>query len=196
VAIPASKPILGYEGLYMVYDDGSIFSVIKNKFLKPCKVSSGYMSVELFKDKTSKRVLIHRIVAQTFIDNSQSFPQVNHIDEDKSNNSAKNLEWCTAQYNMKYGLRLQKQLSNTDYSKIAEKMKVSQCGAGNNNAKPVIQILKNGVVVNAFPTAKCASTSLHIDHSHIIDTCKNKRKSAGGFIWQYGRRNDLSLSRY
>ena len=47
--------------------------------------------------------MIHRLVAETFIPNPEQLPIINHKDEDKTNNTINNLEWCSYQYNSNYG---------------------------------------------------------------------------------------------
>ena len=95
-------PVKGYEGLYEVTDDGKVFN--KNgKEMHQYYVTRGYRIVLLYKDKKQKTKLVHRLVAEAFIPNPDNLPQVNHKDEDKENNTASNLEWCTNDYNNHYG---------------------------------------------------------------------------------------------
>ena len=96
--------IKGYEGLYSVTKDGKIYSHIKKRFLKQ-SIKNGYTSVNLYKNKKYKTYRVHRLVAETYIPNLNNYPQVNHKDENRSNNSVENLEWCTSSYNINYGNR-------------------------------------------------------------------------------------------
>lgn len=98
------EDIEGYEGLYQISNLGRVWSVKSNIYLKG-GIISGYLSVGLCKDRHSTNFLIHRLVAKAFVPNPLNLPQVNHIDEDKFNNRADNLEWCTAKYNSNYGER-------------------------------------------------------------------------------------------
>lgn len=91
--------IRGYEGLYMVTKTGKIWSNYTNKFLKLTTDKDGYSIFSLCKQGTRKMGKVHRVVAQTFIDNPDNKPQVNHIDGDKTNNQVNNLEWCTCSEN-------------------------------------------------------------------------------------------------
>ena len=71
------------------------------------KDKDGYLIVGLYRDGKCKTVRVHRIVAKAFIDNPHNLPEINHIDEDKTNNHVENLEWCTTAYNLTYGHRLE-----------------------------------------------------------------------------------------
>ena len=98
------KDIEGYKGLYQVSNLGNVKSLRfgKEKVLKPVKDGKKYLFVGLYKQGKHKMCKVHRLVAQTFIPNSQNLPQINHKDEDKTNNQVNNLEWCDCQYNIDY----------------------------------------------------------------------------------------------
>lgn len=183
-------PVLNYPD-YMVYEDGRIWSGKTNKFLKPAYTKSGYASVELFNKEGSKRLLVHRLVADAYIPNPNSLPQVNHKDENPKNNHVSNLEWCTAKYNMNYGVGGKTRHLKIDYSKpifkeIARKN-------GKTVSRPVLQFEKNGIFVKRYESIKSASVETGVDKAHISACCKNKphRYTAGGFIWKYERSDDL-----
>ena len=94
------KDIKGYEGKYQVSSEGRIWSIGRQKVLKPQTGRHGYKHVTLIA-KNGKKVteLIHRLVALTFLPNEDNLPQVDHINEDKSDNRACNLRWVTAKEN-------------------------------------------------------------------------------------------------
>lgn len=89
------RDIPGYEGLYAATEDGRIWSYRRKKFLKPGKGKDGYLYVILCKDGKPKTYRIHRLVAETYLPNPLNLPQVNHLDEDKTNNALPNLEWIS-----------------------------------------------------------------------------------------------------
>ncbi len=95
------KHIAGYEGLYWVSNLGRVKNAEKVLKLTPNK--KGYQRVGLHKNGKIKTVYVHRLVAEAFVPNNNNLPQVNHKDENKSNNNADNLEWCTSLYNNTYG---------------------------------------------------------------------------------------------
>ena len=102
---------------YMVSNLGRVKSLkridsnkhpIKERVLKSCKVDGGYLAVVLCENGKRKTFLVHRLVAQAFIPNPNNLPQVNHKDEDKTNNTVENLEYCDQFYNNIYGTRIQR----------------------------------------------------------------------------------------
>ena len=100
------KDIVGYEGLYAVTQDGQVWAypnrLHKGKFLK-IALRKGYPFVCLCK-KGAKIIQksVHRLVAECYLPNPDSLPQVNHKDSNKENNHLSNLEWCSASYNKKH----------------------------------------------------------------------------------------------
>lgn len=107
------KDIDGYEGLYQISDKRRIKSLDyrrtgEERVLKPRKTKDGYLHVGLCKEGKIKFYLIHRLIAQTFLENPEGLPEINHKDEDKTNNCAENLEWCSHQYNNNYGTRIER----------------------------------------------------------------------------------------
>ena len=103
------KDIDGYDGMYQVSDLGRVRSKKYGrwKVLKNGTTGSGYLTVCLFKDNKVKGLLVHRLVAQAFIPNSDETKTIiNHRNECKSDNRVENLEWCDYMYNLSYnGLR-------------------------------------------------------------------------------------------
>lgn len=186
-------PVKDYED-YIIFEDGMIFSYKTNKFLKFNANKAGYLSVELFNNNGSKRLLVHRLVAEAFIPNPNNYPQVNHIDECVNNNSVTNLEWCTAKYNMNYGNGALTRHSKIDYSKPYYRDNAIKNGKKVSLA--VIQMDRNGDTIQIFKSIRDASNKSRTNSSHISECAKGKRKSAGGYVWKYERGNDLSEFQY
>ena len=97
------KDVLHYEGLYQISNLGRVWSVYKQDFKVPHTKDNGYQFVQLYKNGKMRNEHLHRLVALTFIPNPNNLPQVNHKDEDKTNNTVGNLEWCDVKYNNNYG---------------------------------------------------------------------------------------------
>ena len=89
----------GFESKYMVTNDGRVFSTYLNDFLKPFYSKGGYVRVKLNYGDRSKKFMIHRLVAMAFINNPDNKPCVDHIDRNRSNNNAENLQWVTSKEN-------------------------------------------------------------------------------------------------
>lgn len=110
------KPIVCYEEKYQISNYGQVKSLNyrgsgKDKILKLQKDTYGYSKVILYKNGKAKTRMVHRLVAEAFIPNPNNLPQINHKDEDKSNNCVDNLEWCSAKYNNSYGSRKKKSVN-------------------------------------------------------------------------------------
>lgn len=75
---------------------------IKGRVLKQHYDRNGYMRVHLQVNGKQVTLLVHRIVAICFVPNPDNLPEVNHKDNDRSNNVVSNLEWCTRGYNIVY----------------------------------------------------------------------------------------------
>lgn len=108
------KPVRGYEGIYEVSSLGRVKSLERKVYnghrlvekhvrqLKPNILAKGYLQVTLYKDRRRKCFQVHRLVAEAFIPNKSRFPQVNHINGDKQDNRAENLEWCDNAMNQRH----------------------------------------------------------------------------------------------
>lgn len=180
------KDLVGYEGLYKISNLGKVKrltrkysnqykskQISKEKILKGNKIQNGYLQVKLIKENKSKNLLIHRLVAITFIENPSNYEIVNHKDENKTNNCASNLEWCSVDYNNNYGTKPDRISKN--HSIIgAEKAK-----------KKVAQFNKKNELVNTFESITEASKKTNIKICNISECCKQKRKTAGGYIWKF-----------
>ncbi len=113
------RDIAGYEGKYAITEDGRIYSYGKGKGknvdgiwlatrLSKSRGNTRRINdrvqavVNLWADGKRKAKLVHRLVAETFIPNPESKPDVNHIDGDSTNNHVSNLEWVTKSENMRH----------------------------------------------------------------------------------------------
>lgn len=89
------KDIKDYEGLYAITEDGRVWSYRSNKYLKPEIMKLGYVRFALSKGGKTKKFLAHRLVAEAYIPNPNSYTEVSHLDETRDNNCVDNLEWST-----------------------------------------------------------------------------------------------------
>lgn len=113
------RAIRGYEGEYEVSDHGRVRSIKSGGIiLKPEIKRNGYITVCLWQKNAKKNRLVHRLVAEAFLPNLTTFDEVNHKDENKTNNRIDNLEWCSRKYNMRYG-RIKEKMSAAHKGKAA-----------------------------------------------------------------------------
>ena len=152
------RDIEGYEGFYQISNLGRAKSLKfgKERILKPRKERNGYLCVGLYEDGKVKNHKIHRLVANAFLPNISNLSEVNHIDEDKTNNKVDNLEWCDRIYNVRYS-----------------------------QAVAVNQYTLDGKFIRTWDCIIEVQYQLGFNNGNIINCCQGKRKSAGGFIWRY-----------
>ena len=148
-------PIKGYEGLYEISSLGRIKSFpVKHRTWERIssgyKKTNGYIGVTLCKNGKTQAFFVHRLVADAFVPNpnKESFTEVNHKDEDKSNNRANNLEWCDTLYNNTYGGRLERVQESH--------IKSLSCRA----RKRIAQYTKDGTLVAIHESIRAANRSL------------------------------------
>lgn len=170
--------ITGYEGLYEVSTDGRVRTIqhVTNGHTFPSRdltvsvyKSQRYARVRLYKDGKSKDILVHRIVAETFIPNPDNKPQVNHINGNKFDNSVGNLEWCTASENQKHAFK-------TGLKDIEDTIKKTR--------KKVLQLDMSGNTIREWRSMSDAARELGLQVSNISHCCKGRIGSTGGYKWQ------------
>lgn len=200
---------LGFLGFpdYSVDTEGNVWSLNynrtgKKKALSGGKSNCGYMKVTLRFNCIEKSFFIHRLVAMAFIPNPNNLPEVNHKDEDKTNNNIGNLEWCTRSYNLTYGTRIERflgkmkgencpfkgiHLSEEHKKKISESKKGKKLTEEHKKklSKPVNQYTMDGTLLATYPSIIEAERVTGVCNGHIGKCCKGIYKQSGGFIWKY-----------
>ena len=158
--------VKGYEGVYQITANGEVFSMYTQSFKKAEVARNGYKRITLFKDGKGRHFLIHRLVAEAFLENPNGFEMVNHKDGNKLNNDVSNLEWCDASYNMKHA-----------YKNNLIAIRTTR----------VIQYTRDFQKIREWQSIKEAAESLRINHANIITVCQQNtnRQFAGGFRWRY-----------
>lgn len=177
------RPIKGYEGLYEVSNCGEIRSLHSNKVKKQNVCKNGYRYVDLYKNGCGKTLLVHRLVAQAFIDNPFNKRTVNHIDGNKHNNCVSNLEWATYSENAKHAYRLGLKFS-TDKQKEATRKMGKRFGGKSRKGKAVA-MLKDGEEVKRFESLHEAARYVGAVPSGICAVCKGRRNTIKGYEWKY-----------
>lgn len=164
------KDIPGYEGLYQVSNLGNVKSFFTGKLLKKLPHSTGYLAVVLYKDRTSKRRTVHRLVAMAFLPNPESKLTVNHKNGNKHDNSVDNLEWATHKENQRHAVKTG--------------LKVGINYKNNRLSIPVAQYDLDMNLIKVYPSLNEAGRS-GFRTEEICKCCKGKNKTSGGYIWKY-----------
>ena len=177
------KDIKGFEGRYQVSNMGRVKSlertvtrkngrkqIIQERILKTHPYRDGYLRVALY-DSCGKRksFLVHRLVCEAFHKNPENKPCVNHIDEDKTNNTASNLEWCTVKENNNYGTRNER----------------AGKASGKARSKSVGQYTRDGKLIKVWQSAIDVERQLGFSQGNISKVTRGKRKTAYGYVWKY-----------
>ena len=178
------RPVLGYEGLYLVSDLGRVKSLDmyvrtkgeatalrKGRILTQIRDELGYCKVTLCKNGIHKDFKVHRIVAIVFVPNPVGYNIVNHKDRNPANNAASNLEWCDTAYNVTYdGARARS--SETRYK-------------NKKGFKNVAQYDMAGNLIAIYDSTAAAARATCCHQGAISNNCVGRSKSAGGFRWEY-----------
>lgn len=189
------KPVKNFEGLYEISNLGNVktlkrtwrvlnyqskkYQTMYNKEkLMNCVISkTGYKQVVLMKNNKKTFKLIHRLVAEAFINNTENKPCVNHKDGNKLNNNVNNLEWCTYKEN---NIHAWKNGLPKSYLK-------GKYGKEHNKSKKINQYDSDGNFIKTWDCISDVTRQLKIDSGRITKCCKHQKycHSAGGFIWEY-----------
>ena len=167
------KPVKDYEGLYEVSNTGRVRSLDRRvsgiffhgQILKPLDNRTGYFRVVLSKNNKKHKAYIHRVVGFAFVPGYFDGADINHIDENKSNNHADNLEWVTRKQNNSHGTRTERATSR--------------------HMKIVIQYDLQDNVLAQFKSLKDAASTTAISYKAISNAARGKSLTAGGYKWKY-----------
>lgn len=185
------RSITGYEGLYEVSNLGNVRSLNYNhtgqtRVMKPMKNTWGYLQVGLHKEGKMKMCKVHRLVAQAFIENPYNLPEVNHKDEDKTNNSVcvnldgsinfekSNLEWCDHRQNINHGTRTQR---SAEAQRGVKRPYVAEA-----LSEEVVQLTLDYVFVNEWASVnECGRNGFNIS---CVSMCCNGKYGLQGNVYK------------
>lgn len=175
------KDIPGYEGHYQVSNMGRIKSLerisvrnngksesanyhIKERILNVQTQTQGYSQIVLSKNGDRKTFRVNVLVAKLFVENPFKKTYVNHIDGNKNNNRADNLEWVTAKENIVHAYK---------------------SGLLKHYKRKVLQLDENGNVLKKFNSLKEAAEYVGGSKCGICEACKGRRTHSYGYKWKY-----------
>lgn len=176
------RDIRGYEGLYQVSNLGRVRSLDryvdckngskqfwKGKIIAQAKDRDGYMIVALGRYNPNQKV--HRLVAETFIENLENKPEVGHMDCDESNNRVENLYWCTRGENMRHPI-------------TRERIKQTK------QLKPIIQMTLEGEIIGEYESLHDLQRKTNYSRWAVGECCKGNALTYKGFKWKYKKKED------
>ena len=159
------KNVKGYTR-YEISNLGKVRNSATKRLKAVRKTKTGYCITDLKENGVKKTKYIHRLVAEAFLDNRCDFPCINHRDENKQNNKAENLEWCTIAYNNTYNARAKR---------IGDILKHTI------KTRKRVRSIENGEI---YMSVREAGRKLGISPMGISYCLNGKQKTAGGFQWE------------
>lgn len=176
------KEVEGTNGALFVSSLGRVRSFLRDgRILKPTPDKKGYLRLRVTLNRERKCYKVHRLVAEAFIDNPQNKPQVNHINGDKTDNRASNLEWVTNKENARHAIK----------SGLWESVTKGALAEDESRKKPITATeIATGKVIEF---GSVSDAEKQIGSRHITDVLKGKRTKAKGYTFTYREGGDLNV---
>lgn len=168
-----------FDGLYLISDDGQLYSVRNKKYLKPDRDRYGYIYYVISIGGKRMTLKAHRLVAEAFISNPENKPTVNHKNGIRDDNRLCNLEWATEKEQANDPLTRANVLrvaSNTDYYAM---------GSLANFGRKRTAVYKNGILLGIYESLKKAATAHNVNYSKASECANGNRNRAGGVVFCY-----------
>ena len=177
------KDIVDYEGYYQVSNlgkvkslkrfrigNGNSMTIVPEKYLKHKVDRYGYTVFGLTKNAKTKMFTCHRLVAKSFLQNTNNYEQVNHINGIKSDNSVSNLEWCDHKHNMREAFRIGLCKSKKSKDNILSKR---------------VAKIKDGEIVSVYDSITDACNHNNVVKTAITNCLRGRSKTSCGYGWTY-----------
>lgn len=163
---PQYRPVAEFPW-YLACSDGYVINSDTGHILVGSKKKTGYTEILMVDENEKPHYrLLHRVIAEAFVENDKGKPEVNHIDGDKANNRADNLEWVTREENLRHAFENGLMPNNTTPRKV------------------IVKNLKTGETMT-FDSIYQAAHELYISQGNICMCCKGQRPYASGYLWAY-----------
>ncbi len=188
------RDIEGYEGYYQISNIGEVKSLerviiksngikqnVTNHIMKKVNIQGYWQVVLSRKDakKPHKNFRVHRLVAKAFIPNPDCKPDINHINAIRNDNRVENLEWCTQKENIQHAWK-------SGLCENVREKSIKRCSIlGKRNTKKVVQLDRDNNLIKEWDSMRVAIKELNIDESNISHSCRDIRKTAGGYKWKF-----------
>lgn len=173
------------NGALEVSNEGRLRSNLRDgRILKPSMDQKGYLRLRMTIDRKKYSFKVHRLVAQAFIPNPEDKPQVNHIDGNKQNNRADNLEWITNKENVHHAIK----------NGMWESVFKGTARENESRKKPIIAT--NIETGECIEYSSISDAQRGIGSRHISDVLKGKRRQAKGFTFAYKEGGDADDRTY
>jgi len=188
------RDIPSFEGFYQVSNFGRVKSLDRTleskngrkrlyvgKIHKPKIMTWGYAYVSFYRNGKYKNYSIHRLVAESFLENPLNKQQVNHKDGIKTNNDVNNLEFVTQSENIKHSYKIG----------IRKHPRLGLFGKDNPKSKPIIQLSKDGLFIRKYYSLKEVCDTNGYFPQCVGSAASGKTKTSYGYIWKYADKEQL-----
>jgi hypothetical protein len=178
------KDVPGFRGIYQISNKGRLksFKQLKEgKIMSLTNKNGDYLSVVLASKNKKRSVKIHQLVAEAFVPNYYHYPHVHHIDGNKQNNDALNLEWVSAKDHVRRTMAQNSEciLGMVIYNSFTRPGEIQQCSLDGTPLKKFINAVEASRV-----TGVCDRNILQVANQTEYKPGKT-RKQAGGYIWRF-----------
>lgn len=174
---------------YIACKDGRIFSLHSMDWVAPTMSKrTGYLQVSICEGGKKLTRGVHRLVAEAFISRDDPSLVVNHIDEDKTNNSVENLEWVTCAENINHGTARKRARETVGIESLRESASRARAEYMRMHERPVTNVTTG----QTFPSIREAAQAFGLRRTGIWGACNKRQKTCGGFEWAYAKGGEAS----